>query len=259
MRVMTGLVVVLALGYLGVCVAFFFYQRSLIYFPQPRSSGVAATFIKLPVKEAEVYASARVQDKPGAVIYLGGNAEYAGFALDTLSAAFPKHAVYALDYRGYGGSSGTPSEQALQKDALALFDMVHAKHPQIIVVGRSLGSGIATALARERPVSRLVLITPYFSLEELAAKYFPYVPIRWILSDKFESWRHAPHIKAPTIIVVAEHDEIIPRASSEQLHRAFPSGVAAYYTLPGADHNNISAHPLYVETLRRAIESAEIH
>jgi hypothetical protein len=73
-------------------------------------------------------------------------------------------------------------------------------------------------------VSRLVLVTPYDSLQALAVQQFPYLPVRWLLLDKFESWRYAPQVSAPTEILVAERDEIIPMANSEQLYSRFAKG-----------------------------------
>jgi pimeloyl-ACP methyl ester carboxylesterase len=117
--------------------------------------------------------------------------------MPALSVAFPDRAIYLLHYRGYGGSSGTPSEKALFADALTLFDEVRTKHSSVDVVGRSLGSGVAVYVASLRPVARLVLVTPFDSLEGLAALRFPYVPVKWLLRDKFESWRFAPQVTAP--------------------------------------------------------------
>ena len=147
-------------------------------------------------------------------------------------------------------SSGKPSEEAFHSDALALFDKVHAEHSNIMVIGRSLGSGVAVRLASVRPVSRLVLVTPYDSILGLAMRQFPYFPIGWLLVDKFESWRHAPGIRAPTVIVAAEHDEIIPRASSELLYSRLAKGVASFNVMAGVGHNSISDNPAYLPTLR---------
>ena len=155
-----------------------------------------------------------------------------------------------MHYRGYAGSSGKPTEEALQSDAEALFDLVHATHREIAVLGRSLGSGVAIRLASRRPVARLVLVTPYDSLEELAAGQFPYVPVAWILRDKFESWRYAPAIRVPTLILMAEQDEVIPAASTRRLATRFNPGVASLTVIPGVGHNSISGNPRYFEILR---------
>ena len=238
-----------AASYLGLCVILFVMQRSLIYFPQPSALRSPATF-KLPVAEAEVVASVRPHEGPKALLYFGGNAEDVSLSLPSFSRDFPEHAIYLLHYRGYGGSSGTPSEEAIQKDALALFDAVHAKHPEVVVVGRSVGSGVAVRLASQRHVSRLVLVTPYYSLAELAARLHPYIPVRWLLLDKFESWRYAPRVVAPTVLVVAENDEIVPQASAERLYASFGKGVATLKIIAGATHNTISESPRYLEALK---------
>jgi len=185
-----------------------------------------------------------------ALIYFGGNAEDVSLEMPGFSIAFPNHAIYLLHYPGYGGSSGSPSEQAILLDALALFDRAHSDHQNITVIGRSLGSGVAIRLASLRPVARLVLVTPYDSLQDIAAQNYPYVPVRWILRDKFESWRYAPDVVAPTRIIVAEEDEVIPRASTDLLHTRFKNGIVSYVVVPGVGHNTISDSSDYWSLLK---------
>lgn len=234
------------LAYLVICVALFAYQRSLIYFPQPKSWGGPADTSQLKVEDAELVVTTRQATGLKAIIYLGGNAEDVSANLPSFSEAFPAHALYLLHYRGYGGSSGSPTEAALQSDALALFDHVTKTHPDVTVVGRSLGSGVAVWVASQRPVSRLILVTPYNSIQELAAQRFPYFPIAWLLVDKFESWKYAAKVTAPTLLISAEHDEVIPAASTEQLHQHFKTGTAMLKMLPGTSHNTVSQHPQYL-------------
>jgi pimeloyl-ACP methyl ester carboxylesterase len=245
-RAVTIFLAVLLLAYLAICVALFACQRSLIYFPQPKSVGGPATTLNLKVNDAELAVTARQTTGPKAIIYFGGNAEDVSINLPSFSEAFPAHALYLLHYRGYGGSSGSPTEAALQSDALALFDHVSRTHPDVVVVGRSLGSGVATWVASQRPVSRLILVTPYNSIQELAAQRFPYFPVRWLLTDKFESWKYAAKVIAPTLLIAAEHDEVIPAASTGQLHTHFKTGTAVLKVLPGTSHNTISQHPQYL-------------
>ena len=249
-RTIVTLAAVVALVYLGLCGALFLFQRSLIYFPQPRSLAGGAATLTLPADGAQVLVTARPRSGSNALLYFGGNAEDVSGSLPDLSTAFPDHAIYLLHYRGYGGSSGKPSEAALFADALALFDKIRAEHQNIVVVGRSLGSGVALYLASQRPVARLVLVTPYDSLLELAAKQFPYFPVRWLLLDKFESWRYAQQIAVPTLVVAAEHDEVIPRESTEALYKRFRTGVASFKVVAGTGHNSISDSPDYLPLLK---------
>lgn len=244
-------VVLVVIGYLVLCVALYVFQRSFIYYPQPRALAGDATTITLPIEEGQVLVTTRAHPGPNALVYFGGNAEDVASSLPGLAAAFPEHDLYLLHYRGYGGSSGKPTEAALVADALALFDKVHAGHPNMVVVGRSLGSGVAVHVASLRPVARLVLVTPYDSLQELAVRQFPWFPVRWLLQDKFESWRYAPQVSAPTLVIAAEYDETIPRDSTEALYARFRSGVASFKVVAGTGHNTISESPQYLSLLKR--------
>jgi len=239
-----------ALIYLALCVALLVFQRSLLYFPQPSSLGGRDTTIALPVADAKVVASVRRRVGRDAVIYFGGNGEDVTGSVAGLMDAFPQHALYLLHYRGYGGSTGTPSEAAIVADALALFDEARREHPNVVVVGRSLGSGVAVRVASLRPVARVVLVTPYDSIQEIAATRFAFFPVRWLLRDKFESWKYAPAVKAPTLLLAAEHDEVIPRASTDLLLSRFKPGVASMKIIRSAGHNSISDHADYAALLR---------
>lgn len=250
---MLSFVVFVAIVYVGLCAALFFFQRSLLYYPQPRPQGEASATLPLSVDGAELVISVRAHDGPEAIVYFGGNGEDVTYNLPSFSAAFPEHALYLMNYRGYGGSSGNPSEAAISQDALALFDYVHARHPNVIVMGRSLGSGVAIRLASQRPATRLVLITPYASIAVLGARQFPMFPVKWLIRDKYESWRYAPLIDVPTLLVAAEHDNVIPRASTEALYAAFRPGIASQRVIPATGHNTISATPMYVEALQSAL------
>lgn len=250
MRIVLTLLAIVAVLYLSACAAVLLLQRSMIYYPQP-ALGRAPERMRLAVEGAQLNVAVQPRPGAGAVVYFGGNAEDVSSSLPELAAAFPQRAVYAMHYRGYGGSTGTPGERALQQDALALFDKVRERHADIVVMGRSIGSGIAVPLATQRPVSRLVLVTPFDSLATLAAPLFPWLPIRWLLLDRFDSARLAPAVKAPTLVLVAGQDEIVPRASTERLVQRFAPGIATMTVVPGAGHNTISASPAFDAALRR--------
>ena len=237
---MTLALAVVASAYVGLCVVVFAVQRSLIYFPQPSSLGDGDTLVVVPVADARVVASARPRPGPNALVYLGGNGDDVTRSIPALAASFPQHALYLLHYRSYGRSGGKPSETALVGDAVALFDLVRREHASIEVVGRSLGSGIAVQVASARPVARLVLVTPYDSVLAIAASRFPYLPVRWLLLDRYESSRHAAQVTAPTLIVAAENDEVIPRASTERLLARFRPGIATLKVIANADHNSVA-------------------
>ena len=253
LKPLIGMLVIFAGMYVAACVALFVFQRSFIYYPQPRARGDTSATMQLAVTDAQLQISVRPSAGSDAIVYFGGNGENVAFNLPAFSQAFPGHALYLMNYRGYGGSSGSSSEAALQQDALALFDSVRAEHANVVVMGRSLGSGIAVWLASQRPASRLVLITPYASIAKRGAKQFPIFPVRWLLRDKFESWRYAPAITVPTLLIVAEQDSVIPRSSTDELYASFRSGVARLETIPGVGHNDIAQSARYLPLLRSGL------
>lgn len=226
-------------AYVGLCIVFLVAQRWFIYMPTPMTSAHAAATV-LEVPDARLRIATRLHDGPKAVVYFGGNAEDVVFTLPELAAAFPDRAVYAMHYRGYSGSSGRPSETSLRSDARAVFQMVHARHPDVIVVGRSLGSSLAIQLAAEEPVSRLVLIAPFESILTIAKRVAPFLPMGFLLRDTYESWRYAPRVECPTLILAASHDELVPPADTQKLLKAFQPDVATLRVVGDADHNSLS-------------------
>lgn len=251
LRALATILTALAIVYLGVCLILFVFQRSLIYFP-PREAVFRSieNTMTLRVPGAELKLTSRPLDGRAAVLYFGGNAEDVSMNLPQLVDAFPGHALYLLHYRGYGGSTGEPSEDALHADALAVFDRVRAAHPDVVVMGRSLGAAVAIRLASMRPVARLILVTPFDSILDLAERQFPFLPVRWLLMDKFETEPYAARVRVPTTLIVAEHDEIVPRASVRRLLSRFPEGVADMQVIRGTRHNTISQSRAYVPALK---------
>jgi hypothetical protein len=207
----------------------------------------------MPVEGAILRVSHLERAGPGAVIWFGGNADDVASSMPVIAAAFPGRSIFAMHYRGYGGSSGAPSEAALRADALALHDRVALTHPDIVVVGRSLGSGVAIGLAAKRPVARLVLVTPYDSLEALARRQFPMFPVSWLLQDKYESWRYAPGLRLPVLLLAAEHDDVVPRASTDLLATRFAPGIATFHVLSGTSHNTILDPPAFEHLMRETV------
>jgi pimeloyl-ACP methyl ester carboxylesterase len=246
-----GIIMIAGLAvYALACLGLFLGQRSFIYYPPPVAAYTAPVTSSLAVPGAVLRISERPLAGKSALIYLGGNAEDVSASLPTLARAYPGHALYLMHYRGYAGSTGEPSEQALVDDAVLLFDRVVAAHPDVEVVGRSLGSGVALQLASRRPVKKLVLVTPYDSIADLTAEQFPVFPVRWLLKDKYESWRYALQLRTPTLVLAAGQDEVIPAWSTQRLLSRFQPGVASTRILPEAGHNTISESPAYVPALR---------
>jgi uncharacterized protein len=243
--------------YLAVCALLYVKQRALIYHPQPSQAlGVPSIVLandgqqlQVSVREANQMKSAQ------AIMYFGGNAEDVSQSMSLLTMVFPQAAIYAMHYRGFGRSSGEPSEAALVSDALALHAYVRQRHTDIAVIGRSLGSGVAVQVAAsseaKTALRKLILVTPYGSLAEIAADSFPWIPVNWLLKDRFDSVQRAPMIDLPTLIILAEHDQVIPAWSTQRLAQAIPEPWRKQATVLGADHNSIGARQEYVQLLAK--------
>jgi pimeloyl-ACP methyl ester carboxylesterase len=236
---------VAAVAYVGFSVGLYTRQRKLLYKPPPVDADGLTHTLPLRAEGPRVLVSVREAEGPEAIVYFGGNAEDVTRNLALFDAAFPRHALYLLHYRGYGGSEGQPTEADNFRDALDLFDYARRRHRRVIVVGRSLGSGLAVRVASERRAARLVLVTPYDSIVGIASGQYPWAPVSLILQDRYESYLYAPRVHAPTRIIVAESDELIPRASSEQLLGRFAPGVARMTVLPGS-HSSVITDPRYL-------------
>ena len=241
------------IAYAVVCAAMYVFQRSLLYYPQPRAVTAPESTLKLPVDGAEVVVTVRRVDGPKAIVYFGGNGEDVSRNLAEYAEVFPDHALYLMHYRGYGGSTGQPTETANVADGLALFGKVRVQHADVTLVGRSLGSSVAMQVASRVAASRLVLITPFDSIVEIAARAYPFLPVRWLVLDTYESGKLAARIRIPTTIIEAEHDEVIPHASTEKLLRRFDPGVARLTVIEGVGHNDLETNEKYRQTLQAAL------
>lgn len=246
-KVVTRVSAALAGLYLLTCGFLAVNARAMLYHPVARNP--ATPHWTLQRDDAQILISSNQRHSPHVVLYFGGNAEDVAQTLPLLENAFPGAGIHAMHYRGYGGSSGMPTEPALIADALSLYDTVTGDATRITVIGRSLGSGVAVQLAAARTADRLVLITPYGSIAALAKKKFTLFPVRWLLRDHYDSWRYVDRIHAPSTLIIAGRDTVIPNDSSLHLARHFRPGIAQVLTFADADHSDITRHPQFIAAL----------
>ena len=242
---MLKLLGLLLAGYAAVCLLLFLMQRSMIYYPVPSAAAPPATRATLNVEGAVLQNWVVRREGRRALLYFGGNAEDVGANAAPFAAAIDDRTLVFANYRGYGGSTGTPSEAALVADALALFDSLATDHDDIAVVGSSLGSGVATQLAARRPVSRLVLVTPFDSLVSVGQAAMPWIPVGLLARDRFDSAKVAPQVQAPTLILVATDDTVVRPKHAQALHAAFSRGIARLVEAQGFGHNDLHLWPQY--------------
>lgn len=241
-------------AYAVLCAWLFVTQRSQIYFRTPEMNYPAPSFrIDTGGESLKIWEVRR--GGPEALVYFGGNAENVAWNIERFSAAFPGRSLYLVNYRGYGGSSGRPTETALYADAVAVFDHVRRRHERIAVMGRSLGSAVAVHLATERDVERLVLVTPFDSLAQVGQSHFRFLPVSLLMLDRYDAASLADRVTAPALLVIAAEDEIIPRARSDALAAAFPPGQAQVVVAEHVAHNSLDLSPAYLRSVSAFLAS----
>ncbi|WP_221767368.1 alpha/beta hydrolase [Shewanella atlantica] len=255
---MLSLLVTLLLMYLSVCLLLFVAQRKFMYFPTPPllhfSPPMEATQIIFENEGESLSGWVVNEGHSKALLYYGGNAENIEYNIPFFKENLTDYTVYLIAYRGYGDSTGKPTEVNLYSDALHIFDRVIADHEQVSLLGRSLGSGVATYVATHRQVDKLILVTPFDSTANVAKSVYWMFPVSWLIKDKYESAKRAPNIDARTTIIYAENDNVIPRESTEYLIEAFSHRLEDSILIRSADHNDISEYPDYVTGLKRALD-----
>lgn len=246
-----SLAVVLLGTYALLCAFVFLFQRSLVYFPTPAVDDVPAEEVWIESAEARIRIWRLNAAKRPALVYFGGNAEDVALNVPDFSRSFPGCAVYLVNYRGYGGSTGSPSEAGLYRDAEAVYELVAGRHAPVMVMGRSLGAAVAVHVASRRDVDGLVLVTPFDSLLTLARLYYPYLPASLLLRDRYDSTDKARRIRAPVLVLAAAHDEIVPRNSTGALVDAIDPALVTFAVIESTGHNTIGLSPAYERALRR--------
>lgn len=263
---MKSVLFIIVASYAGLCLLLYVMQGALI-FPAPQTAGKPqappgwivetlrfTTHDRLPLTAWLVRPA---EGKAPLLIYFGGNAEEVSWtALNADRTG--DHALLLVNYRGYGGHGGEVSETALIADALAVFDQAKAlaniRNDRISLHGRSLGSGVAVAVAAARTVDKVILTTPFDSLRAIADNTYPYLPTSWLLRHPFDSVTRAAQVKAPVLMLVADRDQIMRPNQHEALAAAWkgPVQVKRFAT---ADHNDIPETVGYWDTIAAFLKS----
>ena len=250
MTALKWLLLIAVVGYGGVLGLMYVFQRALMYFPDPTRTPPAAAGlpqaqeVTLTSGDGEKLIAWYVPPKgtKPLIIYFHGNAG----ALDLRAGRFKwviedGTGLLALSYRGYGGSTGKPTEDGLINDARAAYAFAADRYPRIALWGESLGTGVAVALAAEKPVTRMVLDAPYTSALDLARANHWYLPVRLLMKDQFRSDQRIARVKAPVLIMHGEVDQIIPIAYGERLFAMIP-GPKQFVRFPGGYHVDLDRH-----------------
>jgi hypothetical protein len=250
---------VLSVLFVGITLLLYVLQGKMIFFPQPTAPGNLVRYAdhEIHLLNGDIRLSGWFFKQPidanhPLIVYYGGNAEDVSLNFDELE-RFGSGSFLFMNYRGYGSSQGRPSEGVLLEDAVFVLDHILSTHgidpAHVILMGRSLGSGVAVHVAAQRPVGGVILVTPFDSLVNVAKAHYPIFPVRWLLKHRFESAALAPDIAAPALFLTASHDQIVPPRFAANLQRVWGGPVTAV-RVDGTDHNTIETSPVYWKAIQ---------
>ncbi len=250
--VLTRVTAVVVLAAVVLVLLVWAFQRRLIYLPSREPVPAAARVlprseeVSFSTEDGLRLAGWFVPGVPGAatVLVFNGNSGDRS-ARAPLAAALARTGVSVLlfDYRGYGGNPGSPSEAGLAADARAARDYLDSRpevrSESVVYYGESLGAGVVIGLAVERPPAALVLRSPFTSLADVGRRHYPYLPVRQLLKDRYDSIGRIADLRCPILVVAGGADTIVPAGQSRRLYDAAPTP-KRYVEIPGAGHNDLA-------------------
>ncbi len=246
-----GLIIVIL--YLCICSLLYFNQDDLLFHPQPNSPAEIAEIINsnpgfdtvgFQMKDGNrtysFISKDTIEEKLPLVLYFGGNAEEVSHLM-TYQNYFPNTVMVLVNYRSFGLSEGFISEKTMFSDALEVYDHL-ITHPdidpdRIIVIGRSIGTGVATYLSSQRKTKATVLITPYENMIDVAFEKYPFVPIGLLINHRFESDKYATTISSPMLALISKNDKVIPKHHAYALTKVWKGKTTVLEV--DEDHNSI--------------------
>lgn len=253
----------MVIGYVGVCSMIYLVQERLIFFPERDPPGTRYEFglpveeVWIPVDGAVLHALwFRQASAQGVILYFHGNGgtlrSWGAVAHDLVQHGYD---LVMVDYRGYGQSTGTiASEAQLHADAAAAYHWVLSRYPeeQIVLYGRSLGSGLATRLAATYQPRLLILESPFYSVEAIARRQFPWVP-PFLLKYPLRSHEWIDQVRCPVVIIHGTNDSVVPYADGERLAGEVRAPLK-FYPIIGGDHNNLMTFSSYHDAIQEILE-----
>lgn len=239
--------------YLGVVILAYAFQRHLVYHPSGARSNpaalslakVAEITLETPDRERLVawYAPARI-GRP-TLLYFHGNAGTLAQRADRIRLYTDAgYGVLLLAYRGFSGSTGAPSESRIIRDANLAYDYLLKQGltaNDIVLYGESLGTAVAVQVGASRQIKAVILESPFSSVTDIGQYIYPYLPVRWLLEERFESIRYIQKINAPLLVLHGERDSIVPARFGKALFTAARAPKSAHF-VPDGNHYDLYEH-----------------
>jgi pimeloyl-ACP methyl ester carboxylesterase len=264
----TLILVAMAFGAFALLCAFLYVRQDrLLFYPRPNDVTLREHWktkrIQITSGEHVLegwWADGGSPESETVILYFGGNAE------DVLGSAriagrLACKRMLVVNYRGYGGTKGRPGQEALYADALAIHDYAigagQAEPQNLVVMGRSLGSGVAAMLAARRTVGAAILITPYDSILAVASHHYSWFPVERLLRHRFLSTEYARQARVPALFLIAQNDFVIPPRHGQALAASW-AGAKTVRLLEGVGHNDIELHPSYYNDINAFLRSVSV-
>jgi fermentation-respiration switch protein FrsA (DUF1100 family) len=262
MRNIINIFIFIGVMYFCLCLLAYIFQEKLLFFPVRINESFSYireyrnNEIVIKHKDVMLHGWLINPDKSTLIIYYGGNAEEVSLNIDGFVYNLDC-AVLLLNYRGYGKSSGSPSQKNMFADALYVYDYIKSQTKQeydrFILFGRSLGAGIAIYLASERRVDGIILVSPYDSIVNVAQGHYPILPVKMLLRHPFNSVSYIRNLNVPILVIAAEKDDIIPYKHTKNLVDQLGERCSEV-VIKGAEHNDVHLKPLYWESIKNFIK-----
>ncbi len=250
---LTTVIVLVVLGAITLAILAWTFggglERRLLFFETrsvpvtPDRLGLASTPFLLPTPDGTVISGWRIHgSRPGTIMVFNGNGGTIGHRLDRARALHDRTGLEVVlwDYRGYGGSTGTPGEAALLADARLVRDAIDQWQPgaPVVYLGESLGSAVATGLAVQRPPDGLVLETPFTSIVDMARELYPFLP-SGLVRNRLATIERIGQVRVPLLVLHGDRDELVPLAQGIAVYEAAP-GPKQLVVIPGGRHTDIA-------------------
>jgi len=254
--------------YLALLALLYLQQRSLLFPREPARAPIDSTGIPgaeevtLTAADGERLVTWVVPPRAGKPVVLyfhgnGGNLGQPGRIGRFRSLTEDGTGLFALSYRGYGGSTGSPTEEGLHLDARALYGAAAERFgaSQLVAYGESLGTGVALKLAAEVPLAAVVLEAPYLSTAAVAQRAYPYVPVRLLMLDQFRSDEVIGRVRVPLLVLHGERDGVVPFAQGDALY-GLANSPKRFLRFPRGGHGDLAAYGSLPEVRRFLADAA---
>ena len=237
----------LIIAYIVLIIFIYFYQRNLLY--HPSENNYQNDKIQFNYDEIFITVDEEIQLKSWIIkkdfkkfktlVIFHGNAGHLSNRIYKLNELYKLDInILLISWRGFSGNKGSPTENNLYKDAKAAIKWLNEEgvsNNQIILYGESLGSGVAVEVGKENNFNSIILESPFTSIENSAKIYYPYLPVRLILKDRYDSISKIKMINIPILVMHGEKDDVVPFSMGKELFEKANSPKQSYFT-PDDDH-----------------------